>query len=65
MSAPPKRIVVSEVRGPEAHVMLKARNTGHPRSVATVHANDAISGLLNRVATITGPVTLVDLAKLR
>jgi type IV secretion system protein VirB11 len=42
----PTRIVVGEVRGAEAHVMLKAWNTGHPGGAATVHANDAISGLL-------------------
>lgn len=46
MRLKPKRIVVGEVRGPEAHVMLKAWNTGHPGGVATVHANDAISGLV-------------------
>ncbi len=42
----PKRIVVGEVRGAEALVMLKAWNTGHPGGVATVHANDAMSGLI-------------------
>ena len=46
MRLKPKRIVVGEVRGAEAHVMLKAWNTGHPGGVATVHANDAISGLV-------------------
>ena len=35
-----------EVRGAEAHVMLKAWNTGHPGGAATVHANDAVSGLV-------------------
>ena len=42
----PKRIIVGEVRGGEALVMLKAWNTGHPGGVATVHANDAKSGLI-------------------
>lgn len=46
MRLKPKRIVVGEVRGAEAHVMLKAWNTGHPGGVATVHANDAVSGLV-------------------
>jgi type IV secretion system protein TrbB len=46
MRLKPKRIVVGEVRGAEALVMLKAWNTGHPGGVATVHANDAISGLV-------------------
>jgi type IV secretion system protein VirB11 len=42
----PTRIVVGEVRGGEAHTMLKAWNTGHPGGAATVHANDALSGLV-------------------
>ena len=46
MRLKPKRIIVGEVRGAEAHVMLKAWNTGHPGGVATVHANDAMSGLV-------------------
>jgi type IV secretion system protein VirB11 len=41
----PTRIVVGEVRGAEAHTLLKAWNTGHPGGCATVHANDALSGL--------------------
>lgn len=41
----PERIVVGEVRGGEALALLKAWNTGHPGGVATVHANDARSGL--------------------
>lgn len=41
----PDRIVVGEVRGGEALALLKAWNTGHPGGVATVHANDARSGL--------------------
>jgi type IV secretion system protein VirB11 len=46
MRLKPTRIVVGEVRGAEAHVMLKAWNTGHPGGAATVHANDALSGLI-------------------
>jgi type IV secretion system protein TrbB len=45
MRLKPDRIVVGEVRGAEAHTMLKAWNTGHPGGAATVHANDAVSGL--------------------
>jgi pilus assembly protein CpaF len=44
----PDRIVVGEVRGPEAVDMLQAMNTGHEGSLATVHANtprDALSRL--------------------
>ena len=46
MRLKPTRIVVGEVRGAEAHAMLKAWNTGHPGGAATVHANDALSGLI-------------------
>ena len=46
MRLKPTRIVVGEVRGAEAHVMLKAWNTGHPGGAVTVHANDALSGLV-------------------
>ena len=41
----PDRIIVGEVRGPEALDMLKAWNTGHPGGIATVHANSAKGGL--------------------
>jgi len=41
----PDRIVVGEVRGPEALDMLRAWNTGHPGGLATVHANSARAAL--------------------
>jgi pilus assembly protein CpaF len=44
----PDRIVVGEVRGPEALDMLQAMNTGHEGSLTTVHCNsprDALSRL--------------------
>lgn len=46
MRLKPTRIVVGEVRGAEAHTLLKAWNTGHPGGMATIHANDALSGLI-------------------
>jgi len=41
----PDRIIVGEVRGPEALEMLKAWNTGHPGGIATIHANGAGAAL--------------------
>ena len=48
----PDRIILGEVRGPEAMDMLAAMNTGHEGSMATIHANtprDALSRLENMV----------------
>lgn len=42
----PDRIVVGEVRGPEALVMLSAWNTGHPGGICTIHADSSRAGLL-------------------
>ena len=36
----PDRIIVGEVRGPEAMDMLQAMNTGHDGSLSTVHSNN-------------------------
>ncbi len=49
----PERIIVGEVRGPEAFDLLQAMNTGHDGSMGTVHANnprEAISRLENMIA---------------
>ncbi|WP_446741941.1 CpaF family protein [Silvibacterium acidisoli] len=37
----PDRIIVGEIRGPEARVFLDALNTGHRGSLTTIHANSA------------------------
>jgi pilus assembly protein CpaF len=42
----PDRIIVGEVRGPEALDMLQAMNTGHDGSLTTVHANSARDALM-------------------
>jgi pilus assembly protein CpaF len=47
----PSRIVVGEVRGPEALDMLQAMNTGHEGSLSTVHANSARDAL-DRLVTL-------------
>lgn len=41
----PDRIIVGEVRGPEALDLLMAWNSGHPGGAATLHANSAKAGL--------------------
>jgi len=49
----PDRIIIGEVRGPEAMDMLQAMNTGHEGSMTTVHANtprDAVSRIENMVS---------------
>ena len=60
----PDRIIVGEVRGPEALDMLKAWNTGHPGGIATIHANSAIAGLSRLeqliLEGVTQTVTKVD-----
>lgn len=35
----PDRIIVGELRGPEAFYFLRAINTGHPGSISTLHAD--------------------------
>ena len=59
MRLKPDRIVVGEVRGQEAHTLLKAWNTGHPGGMATVHANDAYSAL-TRLESLAAESTSSD-----
>src|SRR5205807_7659006 len=47
----PDRILVGEVRGPEALDMLQAMNTGHEGSLSTCHANGPADAL-RRVETM-------------
>lgn len=47
----PDRIVVGEVRGPEAIDMLQAMNTGHDGSLSTGHANSP-KDMLTRLETM-------------
>ena len=46
MRSRPDRIIIGEVRGKEAHSLIKAWNTGHPGGLSTIHANSAESSLL-------------------
>jgi pilus assembly protein CpaF len=47
----PDRLVVGEVRGPEALDMLQAMNTGHDGSLSTCHANGSVDAL-RRIETM-------------
>lgn len=47
----PDRIIVGEVRGPEALDMLQAMNTGHDGSLSTGHANSP-TDMLMRLSTM-------------
>lgn len=47
----PDRIIVGEVRGPEAIDMLQALNTGHDGSLSTGHANST-ADMLSRLETM-------------
>jgi len=49
----PERIIVGEVRGPEAFDLLQAMNTGHDGSMGTLHANSPREGLSRIESMIT------------
>jgi pilus assembly protein CpaF len=61
----PDRIILGEIRGPEARVFLDALNTGHRGSLSTIHANNA-EDALRRLAQLamrgSGGVPLHDVA---
>lgn len=52
----PDRIIVGEVRGPEAFDMLQAMNTGHDGCLTTIHANSARDALsrMETMVSMTG-----------
>lgn len=47
----PSRILIGELRGPEAYDFLQALNTGHSGSMTTIHANSCAAGL-RRLASL-------------
>jgi len=49
----PERIIVGEVRGPEAFDLLQAMNTGHYGSMGTLHANSPREALSRLESMIT------------
>jgi pilus assembly protein CpaF len=59
----PDRIIIGEIRGPEARVFLDALNTGHRGSLTTIHANsttDALRRLAHLALRGSGGVHLRD-----
>lgn len=52
----PDRIIVGEVRGPEAFDMLQAMNTGHDGCLTTIHANSSRDALsrMETMVSMTG-----------
>lgn len=62
----PDRIIVGEIRGPEARVFLDALNTGHHGSLSTIHANnakDALRRLAHLAMRASGGVPLADITE--
>lgn len=60
----PDRIILGEVRGPEALDMLQAMNTGHEGSLTTIHANGVLDSLsrLEVMVSLSGleiPVSVI------
>lgn len=57
----PDRIILGEIRGPEARTLLDAMNTGHDGTLTTIHASSP-KGALRRIAALatrsTGQLTL-------
>ncbi|MBN3821624.1 CpaF family protein, partial [Paraburkholderia sp. Se-20369] len=62
----PDRIVLGEIRGPEAFDVLQAMNTGHDGSMTTIHANsprDAISRLESMVMMANANLQLLSIRR--
>jgi type IV secretion system protein VirB11 len=47
----PDRIILGELRGPEAATFLRAVNTGHPGSITTIHA-DSPAGAVEQLSLL-------------
>jgi len=60
----PNRIIVGEVRGPEALDMLQALNTGHSGSMSTGHANSA-RDMMARLETMVHSAAEMPLLAIR
>jgi type IV secretion system protein VirB11 len=62
----PDRIILGELRGPEAYSFLRAVNSGHPGSITTVHADnpraaiDQIALMVLQAGTNLGRGEIID-----
>jgi pilus assembly protein CpaF len=61
----PDRIIVGEVRGPEALDMLQAMNTGHEGSLSTCHANGTADALRRLETMVLGAAAGLPLVAVR
>ncbi|KVK84795.1 CpaF family protein [Burkholderia sp. MSMB1498] len=62
----PDRIILGEIRGPEAFDVLQAMNTGHDGSMTTIHANsprDAINRLESMVMMANANLQLLSIRR--
>jgi pilus assembly protein CpaF len=64
LRARPDRIIVGEIRGPEAVDMLTAMNTGHDGSLSTGHSNSA-QDMISRIETMVLMGVDIPLAAIR
>jgi type IV secretion system protein VirB11 len=61
----PDRIILGELRGPEALTFLRAINTGHPGSMTTIHADSPKSAVEQLVMLVLGAGTNLSRADVR
>lgn len=64
LRARPDRIIVGEIRGPEAVAMLTAMNSGHDGSLSTGHGNSA-QDMISRIETMVLMGMDIPLAAIR
>jgi len=61
----PDRIILGELRGPEAFAFLRAINTGHPGSMTTIHADSPESAIEQLVLLVLQGGTKLSRADVR
>ena len=58
----PDRLILGEVRGPEAFDLMQALNTGHRGGMSTVHANSPVDTLRRLTTLVLSAGTAVPAA---